>query len=68
VYDDYPTNVYIYGHLYNWAVVDNDRGVCPEGWHVPTVEEWIILNDYLGGESVAGGKMKEAGLEHWHSS
>ena len=54
----------VYGNLYNWYAVDDSRDVCPEGWHVPTDEEWIVLTDYLGGESVAGGKMKETGLEH----
>ena len=67
VYDNDPSNADIYGNLYNWAVVGDDRGVCPEGWHVPTDEEYTVLTDYLGGESVAGGKMKEAGYEHWAS-
>jgi len=36
----------------------DERGICPNGWHVPSDEEWIILIDYLGGNDVAGGKMK----------
>jgi len=67
VYDDDPSNSDTYGKLYNWHAVDDDRGVCPEGWHVPSYEEWTILTDYLGGTSVAGGKMKEAGFDHWNS-
>jgi len=67
VYDNDPANADIYGNLYNFAVVDDSRGVCPPGWHVPSDEEYTILTDYLGGESVAGGKMKEAGTEHWNS-
>ena len=67
VYDNDPANADIYGNLYNWAVVDDDRGVCPEGFHVPSDAEYTVLTDYLGGESVAGGKMKEAGLDHWNS-
>jgi len=67
IYNNEPTNADTYGNLYNWAVVDDDRGVCPEGWHVPTDDEWTVLTDYLGGWQVAGGKMKEAGLEHWNS-
>jgi uncharacterized protein (TIGR02145 family) len=43
------------------------RGICPEGWHIPTLAEWTQLTDYLGGLSVAGGKMKEAGTTHWVS-
>jgi len=61
VYDNDPSNADIYGNLYNWSVVNDDRGVCPDGWHVPSDDEWTILTDYLGGESVAGGKMKETG-------
>ena len=47
-----------YGKLYNWYAVDDDRGLCPEGWHVPSDDEWQILVDYLGGREIAGGKMK----------
>ena len=67
VYDNDPSNADIYGNLYNFAAVDDDRGVCPDGWHVPTDAEYTVLTDYLGGTSVAGGKMKETGLDHWNS-
>ena len=67
VYDNDPANAEIYGNLYNWAVVDDNRGVCPDGYHVPSDAEYTVLTDYLGGTSVAGGKMKEEGLEHWNS-
>ncbi len=67
VYDDNESNADTYGYLYNWYVVEDDRGVCPAGWHIPTDDEFTVLIDYLGGESVAGGKMKEAGIEHWIS-
>ena len=66
-YDNNPTNSETYGRLYNWFAVDDDRGVCPDGWHMPSDDEWTVLTDYLGGQSVAGGKMKEAGLDHWNS-
>ncbi|SVC55879.1 uncharacterized protein METZ01_LOCUS308733, partial [marine metagenome] len=66
-YDNNPANSETYGRLYNWYTVDDDRGVCPDGWHVPSDEAYTILIDYLGGTSVAGGKMKETGLEHWYS-
>jgi uncharacterized protein (TIGR02145 family) len=66
VYDNDPSNADIYGNLYNWAVVGDDRGVCPDGWHVPSDGEYTVLTDYLGGEDIAGGKMKEAGLGHWN--
>ena len=55
-----------YGALYNWLVVNTNK-VCPDGWHVPSISEWYILRDYLGGYSVAGGEMKEAGTTHWNS-
>ncbi len=63
-----------YGALYTYAaaIADNwtrdnnvNQGICPDGWHLPTDSEWTTLTDYLGGESVAGGEMKEAGLTHW---
>ena len=56
-----------YGRLYNYASVADTRGLCPSGWHVPDNNEWNALNTYLGGESVAGGKLKEAGLSHWNA-
>ncbi len=36
-----------YGKLYNWYAVDDSRGLCPEGWHVPDDDEWKTLEDYL---------------------
>jgi uncharacterized protein (TIGR02145 family) len=72
-----PANSTIYGRLYNWYAVDNDaitkvesnggKNVCPTGWHVPADTEWTTLTTYLGGESVAGGKLKETGTTHWAS-
>jgi uncharacterized protein (TIGR02145 family) len=53
-----------YGALYNWHAVNTGK-LCPKGWHVPTDEEWSILTDYAGSESVAGDKLKEAGPAHW---
>jgi uncharacterized protein (TIGR02145 family) len=53
-----------YGALYNWYAVNTGK-LCPAGWHIPTDAEWTSLTDYLGGESVAGGKMKESGTAHW---
>jgi uncharacterized protein (TIGR02145 family) len=50
-----------YGKLYNWYTCVDARQLCPTGWHVPTDAEWTVLTDYLGGEGVAGGKMKTTG-------
>ena len=47
-----------YGKLYNWRAVNDSRGLAPIGFHIPTDAEWTTLTDTLGGESVAGGKMK----------
>ncbi|MBU1100117.1 MAG: fibrobacter succinogenes major paralogous domain-containing protein [Bacteroidetes bacterium] len=59
----------VYGALYNWYTVDpasnGNKNICPDGWHIPTEAEWTTLTTYLGGSSVAGGKMKEAGTSHW---
>ena len=54
-----------YGKLYNWYAINDGRGICPSGWHVPTDAEWTTLTNFLGGESGAGGKLKESGLAHW---
>jgi uncharacterized protein (TIGR02145 family) len=54
-----------YGKLYNWYAVVDQRNLCPSGWHVPSDAEWDILIGYLGGENVAGGKMKSIGTQYW---
>lgn len=66
-YDNDPANGEKYGKLYNWYAVNDTRGLAPSGWHIPSDEEWTELTDYLGGESVAGGKLKETGTTHWLS-
>lgn len=53
-----------YGRLYNGYAVNTGK-LCPKGWRVPTESDWNILIDYLGGESVAGGKLKELGTAQW---
>jgi uncharacterized protein (TIGR02145 family) len=62
--NDEATYKNTYGALYNWYTVNTGK-LCPTGWHVPTDAEWTTLTDYLGGESVAGGKLKEYGTTHW---
>ena len=61
VYDNMPANADTYGNLYNFYAVDDIRGLAPAGWHIPTDDEWQILAEFLGGSSVAGGKMKSTG-------
>lgn len=53
-----------YGALYNWYTVNTNK-LCPKGWHVPSDKEWEILSTFLGGDSIAGSKLKEAGTVHW---
>lgn len=64
-YNNDGTNKSVYGALYNFYVLLDSRGLCPLGWHVATDAEWTALTTFLGGDSVAGGKLKEAGLAHW---
>jgi uncharacterized protein (TIGR02145 family) len=60
-----------YGKRYNWYAVskttNGNKNVCPTGWHVPTDAEWTLLTDYLGGQIIAGGKLKEEGSTSWDS-
>ena len=65
--NDSATYAAVYGKLYNWYAVNDPRGLAPLGWHVPSDAEWAALVTCLGGSSVAGGKMKEAGTAHWLS-
>ena len=58
--DNYST----YGVLYNWTAA---QSACPSGWHLPSDAEWTTFTNDLGGASVAGGKLKEAGTAHWNS-
>jgi uncharacterized protein (TIGR02145 family) len=57
-YNGDPENGKKYGKLYNWYAVNDPRGLAPAGWHVPKDAEWVQLTTYLGGNSVAGGKLK----------
>ena len=56
-----------YGKLYNWYTVADPRNVCPTGWHAPSDVDWTLLTEYLGGLSLAGGKMKSTGTQYWQS-
>jgi uncharacterized protein (TIGR02145 family) len=56
-----------YGAIYNWYAASSNN-LCPTGWHVPSDAEWITLSTFLGGDSIAGGKLKETGTSHWLTS
>lgn len=77
-YENDADHIPTYGLLYNWYAVDDVQGLCPDGWHVPSDEEWKQLEMYLGmGRSDAdntdgrgtdeGGKLKAIGTIHWQS-
>jgi uncharacterized protein (TIGR02145 family) len=72
-YGNHPDNCDKYGGLYQWdemmnyATNEGAQGICPSGWHIPTLNEWNILMSQLGGNEEAGGAMKETGLEYWNS-
>jgi uncharacterized protein (TIGR02145 family) len=72
-YNDDTAECVTYGGLYIWeemmqyTLADSAQGICPEDWHLPSRSEWWTLINYLGGATVAGGKMKETGTAHWLS-
>ena len=53
-----------FGRLYNWYAVTDVRNIAPAGWHIPTYNEWIVLETYLV-DSIAANKLKESGTLHW---
>jgi len=61
-YDSLTNNMY--GILYNWYAVSTVN-LAPKGWHVASLDEWGALVEYLGGENIAGGKLRETGTTHW---
>ena len=63
----YNNDSLVYGALYSWKTV-NSNSLCPTGWHVPSDAEWSTLSSALGGEDIAGSKLKETGATHWNSS
>jgi len=58
----------IYGLLYNWYAATDVRNITPTGWHIPTSAEFTTLMTLLGGSTIAGGKLKETGTNHWSPS
>jgi uncharacterized protein (TIGR02145 family) len=58
IFNNDASNLADYGRLYNFYAVDDARGLCPSGWHVPTDGEYTEFTDFLGGASIAGTPMK----------
>ncbi|MBC7124476.1 MAG: hypothetical protein H5T24_02515, partial [Bacteroidales bacterium] len=65
-YNNDEVNKTTYGALYSWYAIETNK-LCPEGWHVPSKAEWEVLIAYLGGNDIAGGKIKQAGTDYWTS-
>jgi clan AA aspartic protease (TIGR02281 family) len=63
-YEDDPEYNLPCGKLYNWYVVADPRNVCPVNWSVPSIEEWVALSDYLGGNIMAEVQLKSVGHQH----
>lgn len=59
-YESNDSNIKKYGKLYNWYAVNDNRGLAPVGFHIPNDSEWIVLINNLGGEKVAGSKLKNS--------
>lgn len=66
-YNDDSSKKNVFGAIYNFYSATDVRKICPPGWHIPTKSEWNVLVSFLGGESVAGGKLKVAGIDFWSS-
>jgi len=65
--NDVNSNNATFGAMYSWGSVSAGN-LCPVGWHIPSMDEWKILSNYLGGTDIAGGKLKEIGTVHWTNS
>ena len=66
-YNNDPKIGEVYGALYNWYVGADSRKLI-EGWHMPTFEEWLALETFLGGQIAAYPKMIETGSAHWKTT
>ena len=66
-YEYNPENEATFGRMYTWHAAMDERGLCPQGFHVPTEEEWNTLADLLGGIYSAGGLVKAPGYAGWEA-
>jgi uncharacterized protein (TIGR02145 family) len=64
VYDGVNDYAKTHGYLYTWEAATK---ACPDGWHLPSMQEWWNLSNFLGGDEVSGGKLKHAGTTSWKS-
>lgn len=73
-YENLPSNCAIYGGLYDWDEMmqynntPGSQGICPEGFHIPTISDYYLLAGYMTGDtSNNGGLLKETGFAHWET-
>ena len=64
-YNDNDSLTAKFGLLYTWYVATDNRNVCPEGWRVPSKNDFVELANFLGGSDSAGIKLKESGAINW---
>lgn len=64
VYESVPDYVKSHGYLYTWQAATK---ACPEGWRLPSMQDWWNLSNGLGGDEQSGGKLKQAGTSEWKS-
>jgi len=62
------SNSLVYGKLYNWFALMDERGICPEGWEPPNIDDWMELIQFAGGMEVAGLNLKHKGFDFWEES
>jgi uncharacterized protein (TIGR02145 family) len=62
IYNNDESLIETYGYHYSWNTAQN---VAPTGWHLPSTTEWNELFEFLGGKSIAGGKLKQTGYIYW---
>jgi len=64
-YENDSANGRVFGKLYNWHAVNDPRGLAPDGWHVPSDDEWRVLTEFLGGKEIYG-KFYD-GKQYWYT-
>ena len=64
-YDNDPTNSHKYGKLYNWYAVKDTRGLAPEGWHVPSKDDWIVLLKFICGNKAVSFNTNQFFNDAW---
>jgi uncharacterized protein (TIGR02145 family) len=64
VYDNVNNYLKTHGYLYTWEAATR---ACPDGWHLPSMQDWWYLSNFLGGDEQSGGKLKQTGTTTWKS-